>query len=89
MPVRAIVIDIRHPDDCYVKPLVLPESKRQPKIVEMPFFKLSAGFSKLDQNKQYLLYRERGSMSRIPAKYLAESGFSNVSVLNLEAKYQA
>lgn len=86
----AIVIDIRHPDDCYSKPLVLlgPESQHQPKIVEIPFFKLGAGFEKLDQNQQYLLYCERGSMSRIHAEYLVESGFSNVSVLDLEVKYQ-
>lgn len=98
-PIGSVVIDIRHPDDCDAKPLVLlepglkPESKPglepQPKIIELPFYKLSAGFGRLDQSQQYLLYCERGSMSRIHAAYLEESGFLNVAVLDLKAKSQA
>lgn len=86
-PVGAVVVDIRHPDECYMKPLAIADTAS--KILELPFYKLGAGFGKLDQNQQYLLYCERGSMSRIHAAYLEESGFSNVSVLDLKPKHQA
>ncbi|MCI7718990.1 MAG: tRNA 4-thiouridine(8) synthase ThiI, partial [[Pasteurella] aerogenes] len=46
----------------------------------MPFYKLSSHFGELDQRKQYLLYCERGVMSKLQALYLKENGFSNIKV---------
>jgi tRNA uracil 4-sulfurtransferase len=37
-------------------------------------------FGDLDQSKTYLLYCERGVMSRLQALYLLEQGFNNVKV---------
>ncbi len=46
----------------------------------LPFYKLSTQFGNLDQSKTYLLYCERGVMSRLQALYLLEQGFNNVKV---------
>ena len=46
----------------------------------MPFFKLGTQFGDLDQSKVYLLYCERGVMSRLQALYLRDQGFHNVKV---------
>lgn len=49
-------------------------------VLLMPFYKLSSHFGELDQSKQYLLYCERGVMSKLQALYLKENGFSNIKV---------
>ena len=49
-------------------------------VVSLPFYKLSTKFGDLDQSKTYLLWCERGVMSRLQALYLREQGFANVKV---------
>ncbi|MCL7652931.1 hypothetical protein M8371_26960, partial [Klebsiella pneumoniae] len=49
-------------------------------VVSLPFYKLSTKFGDLDQSKTWLLWCERGVMSRLQALYLREQGFSNVKV---------
>ncbi|EHD22746.1 MULTISPECIES: tRNA uracil 4-sulfurtransferase ThiI [Brenneria] len=71
-----ILLDIRAPDEQEEKPLTLAQAE----IKSLPFYKLSTQFGDLDQNKTYLLYCERGVMSRLQALYLREQGFSNVKV---------
>ncbi len=46
----------------------------------MTFNKLSSQFSSFDQSKSYVLYCERGVMSKLQVLYLKENGFSNVRV---------
>ncbi len=46
----------------------------------LPFYKLSTKFGDLDQSKNWLLWCERGVMSRLQALYLREQGFNNVKV---------
>jgi thiamine biosynthesis protein ThiI len=41
---------------------------------------LATKFGDLDQSKNYLLYCDRGIMSRLQALYLNEQGFENVKV---------
>ncbi|MEC5317982.1 tRNA uracil 4-sulfurtransferase ThiI [Brenneria populi subsp. brevivirga] len=71
-----VLLDIRAPDEQEDKPLALDHAE----IISLPFYKLSTQFGSLDQSKNYLLYCERGVMSRLQALYLREQGFSNVKV---------
>ena len=70
-----VVIDIRHPDEVEDHPLTLSGE-----TLTIPFFSLKTQFYKLDASKQYLLYCEKGVMSKLHAMYLAEEGFANVGV---------
>lgn len=70
------VLDIRSPDEQDDKPLALNGVE----VKGMPFYKLSTQFGDLDQSKTWLLYCDRGVMSRLQALYLREQGFMNVKV---------
>ncbi|MFA0643328.1 thiazole biosynthesis protein, partial [Vibrio cyclitrophicus] len=73
---HAVVLDIRSPDEEDESPLEIDGVE----IKHIPFFKLSTQFGDLDQAKEYLLYCDRGVMSRLQALYLQEQGFHNVKV---------
>lgn len=49
-------------------------------VLLMPFYKLSSHFGELDQSKQYLLYCERGVMSKLQALYLRKWFFKYQSI---------
>ncbi len=72
----AIVLDIRSPDEEDESPLVIEGVEVQ----HLPFYKLATKFGDLPQDKTYLLYCDRGVMSRLQALYLTENGFANVKV---------
>lgn len=72
----AIVLDIRSPDEEDENPLELD----QVEVKHLPFYKLATQFGDLPQEKTYLLYCDRGVMSRLQALYLKENGFENVKV---------
>ncbi|MEE6031067.1 tRNA uracil 4-sulfurtransferase ThiI [Avibacterium paragallinarum] len=71
-----IVIDIRGPEETDENPLELAGQE----VRLIPFYKLSTLFPDLDQSKNYVLYCERGVMSKLQALYLKENGFGNVRV---------
>ncbi|WP_312950167.1 tRNA uracil 4-sulfurtransferase ThiI [Superficieibacter sp.] len=71
-----VILDIRAIDEQDDKPLKLEGVE----IASLPFYKLSTKFGDLDQSKNYLLWCERGVMSRLQALYLREQGFNNVKV---------
>jgi len=71
-----IVLDIRSIDEHEDKPLLVEGVKVQ----HLPFFKLGSQFETLAQDKTYLLYCDRGVMSKLQALYLKEAGFKNVKV---------
>jgi thiamine biosynthesis protein ThiI len=73
---QEIVVDIRAQDEEELKPLNLPDQE----VTKIPFFKLSTQFAELDKSKTYLLYCERGVMSKLQALYLIEQGYTNVKV---------
>jgi thiamine biosynthesis protein ThiI len=73
---HAIVLDIRSPDEEEERPLVVNGVE----VLHLPFYKLSTQFGNLDRSKTYLLYCERGVMSRLQALYLQDQGFDNVKV---------
>lgn len=71
-----VIIDIRSPEEIDENPLHIENQA----MIQLPFYKLSGQFTELDQSKNYVLYCERGVMSKLQALYLKESGFNNVSV---------
>ncbi len=58
------IIDIRADDVCI---------ETSCETLKIPFFKLKNAFKKLPQNKEYLLYCEKGIMSQLHAQYLKDS----------------
>lgn len=73
---HAVVLDIRSPDEEDDNPLELEGVE----VKHLPFYKLATQFGDLDQSKTYLLYCDRGVMSRLQALYLQEQGFNNIKV---------
>ena len=73
---HAIVLDIRSAEEEDDNPLEIEGVE----VKHIPFFKLGTQFGDLDQSKTYLLYCDRGVMSRLQALYLQEQGFNNVKV---------
>ncbi|WP_392564741.1 tRNA uracil 4-sulfurtransferase ThiI [Orbus wheelerorum] len=76
-----IIIDIRSPDEQEDNPL----SIKGIEVISLPFYKLTSQFSGLNQNNQYLLYCERGVMSKLQALYLIEQGFNNIKIYSPHA----
>lgn len=75
-----VIIDIRAEDEVEDNPLRLEGEQNNITILTIPFYKLKTAFTQLDQSKTYLLYCERGVMSRLQALYLKDQGINNVSV---------
>ena len=71
-----IVLDIRHPDAAEDQPLELPGIEVQ----ALPFYAVNNRFKALDANRQYLLYCDKGVMSRLHAHHLLSEGHANVRV---------
>ncbi|ALV93195.1 MULTISPECIES: tRNA uracil 4-sulfurtransferase ThiI [Pantoea] len=71
-----VVLDIRSVDEQEASPLQVEGVD----VKSLPFYKLSTQFGDLDQAKTWLLYCDRGVMSRLQALYLHEQGFKNVKV---------
>lgn len=71
-----IVLDIRHPDQVEIQPLSIEAVE----IKTIPFYAINQQFSKLDENRQYLLYCDKGVMSRLHAHHLLSEGHTNVRV---------
>jgi thiamine biosynthesis protein ThiI len=71
-----IVLDIRHPDALEDAPLQLGDIEVQ----TLPFFALNSCFKELDAGRQYLLYCDKGVMSRLHAHHLLSEGHANVRV---------
>ncbi|OHZ03876.1 tRNA uracil 4-sulfurtransferase ThiI [Salinicola sp. MIT1003] len=70
------VIDIRHPDERDLDPLVLPEG--QPLVI--PYFELGERVATLPDDCHYLLYCAQGTMSRMQAAHLTDQGYDNIGV---------
>ncbi|RUT64237.1 tRNA 4-thiouridine(8) synthase ThiI [Morganella morganii] len=71
-----VVLDIRSPDEQESHPLNIEGTE----VRTLPFYKLSTQFGDLPADTTYLLYCDRGVMSRLQALYLAEQGYTNVKV---------
>jgi len=73
-----IVIDVRHPADAEQKPLSIPNTQ----IISIPFFKLEQQLDNLDKTCSYLLYCDKGIMSRMQAQLMHDKGFELVAVFS-------
>ncbi|MBY6187034.1 tRNA 4-thiouridine(8) synthase ThiI [Marinobacter hydrocarbonoclasticus] len=71
-----VILDIRAPEEEEQSPLEVDGSE----VVTLPFFKLASQFESLDPSRTYLLYCDRGVMSKLQALYLKEQGHNNVKV---------
>lgn len=77
IPVQdAVIIDVRHPSEEERKPLKLANVE----IQKIPFYELHGQFAELDKTRSYLLYCDKGIMSRLHASHLVEQGYQNVKV---------
>ena len=79
------IIDIRHPAELEARPLVLSQSEASAEVLNIPFYQLRTSFTTLDKRKRFLLFCDRGMMSRLHAAHLLDEGFANVAVLELSA----
>ena len=77
----SIVIDIRHPNELEITPLQITGAE----ILNIPFYQLRTNFSNLNRDAHYLLYCDKGMMSRLHAAHLQDEGFSNIGVLDLKS----
>ncbi|MGR3808451.1 tRNA uracil 4-sulfurtransferase ThiI [Pasteurella testudinis] len=72
-----IVIDVRSAEECEDNSLRIDGIT----LLTIPFYKLATAFAELDSAKTYLLYCDRGVMSKLQALYLQQLGYRNVKVL--------
>ena len=70
------ILDIRHPDDSDRRPLRAGNAQ----IEAVPFFRLEQFFRDRPRESAFLLYCDKGLMSRLHAELLVEEGFSRVAV---------
>ena len=75
-----IIIDVRHPDECEQQPC---EYKHH-HILTIPFYRLEKQFSNLASDYRYVLFCNRGVISRLYAAYLHNQGYVNVAVFSPE-----
>jgi len=71
-----IIIDVRHPNEEQRSSLDFSHNE----ILKIPFYKLSSEALKLNQDKRYLLYCDRGVMSQLQAAQLVSEGYKNFLV---------
>ncbi|MGO1500343.1 MAG: tRNA uracil 4-sulfurtransferase ThiI [Marinobacter sp.] len=74
--VSDVVIDVRHPSEGEQSPLQLTGNE----ILTIPFYELNRKVPELPSNRQYLLYCDRGAMSRMHAVHLKSEGHENIKV---------
>ncbi len=72
----AVLIDVRAPLQIERNPLRAGNVR----IENIPFYELQTKFAELDQTKTYLLYCDKGVMSKLHAAHLVEQGYHNVKV---------
>lgn len=82
---KVCVIDIRHPDEEERRPLRQSSYPQQ----NIPFYRLNSRFPTLPTDQHYLLYCDKGVMSRLHASHLREQGYSNVGIFRPEPEKAA
>jgi len=71
-----VIIDIREVEKIKKNPLKFKGIV----ILEIPFFEINSKFKELDQEKTYLFYCEKWTLSRLHALYLKEKWFKNIKI---------
>jgi thiamine biosynthesis protein ThiI len=72
----AVLVDIRHPDEISRQPLKAGNVS----VIEVPFYELDKKSAEFEAATEYMLYCDRGVMSRLHAELLREKGLENISV---------
>lgn len=75
-----VVIDIRRDDEREKSPLILHGNQ----TLNIPSYKINQAFTELNAEKQYLLYCDRGVMSKVHTAHLVAEGYANVKVYRPE-----
>jgi thiamine biosynthesis protein ThiI len=75
----ATLIDIRHPDELERSPLRVNQEDAV-EVLEVPFYQLQPFMEDKDRTVNYLLYCDKGMMSRLHAAHLVDEGFEHVAV---------
>ncbi|HET8710888.1 MAG TPA: tRNA uracil 4-sulfurtransferase ThiI [Spongiibacteraceae bacterium] len=70
------IVDIRHPNEAERTPL----NAGNVRVEKIPFYELQNKFVELDKSKIFLLYCDKGVMSKLHAAHLVEAGYHNVKV---------
>lgn len=71
-----VIIDVRHPNEEERSPLHLTNNE----VLHIPFYELNQRVDELTADCRYLLYCDKGTMSRMHAGHLKASGVDNVMV---------
>ena len=71
-----VIIDVRAPAEEEAKPLQLTNNT----VLKIPFYELAKRFKDLAEDKTYLLYCEKGTMSQLHAQQMVQDGKNNVRV---------
>jgi len=71
-----VILDIRHPNEVEDAPLDLTNNK----VLHIPFYELESRKGELQDSETYLLYCQKGTMSKIHAHHLKTQGMDNVKV---------
>ncbi|QSP95319.1 tRNA 4-thiouridine(8) synthase ThiI [Marinobacter salinisoli] len=71
-----VIIDVRHPNEGDQSPLMLTNNR----VMQIPFYELNEQVANLPDDQQYLLYCDRGTMSRMHAGHLKADGYDNIKV---------
>ena len=74
--VEDVIIDVRHPFEGEQSPLKLTNNE----VMQIPFYELNQKIAELPGDRQYLLYCDRGAMSRMHAGHLKSEGHANIKV---------
>jgi len=75
-----VIIDLRQDEECEKYPLILHGNQ----TLHIPAYKINSAFESLDADKEYLLYCDRGVMSKIHAAHLIAEGHGNVKIYQPE-----
>jgi thiamine biosynthesis protein ThiI len=71
-----ILIDVRHPAEVEKTPLKSEKNS----LLCIPFYNLESQLDQLDPLKSYLLYCDKGIMSRLQANLMCDQGFEQVAI---------
>ncbi|WP_163835978.1 tRNA uracil 4-sulfurtransferase ThiI [Spartinivicinus ruber] len=73
---NSVILDIRHPTEEELNPLKMDNNE----VKTIPFYQLNTAFKQLDASQQYMLYCDKGVMSRLHAMHLKDEGYKNIKV---------
>lgn len=71
-----VIIDVRHPSENEGSPLTLENTE----TLAIPFYQLETQIKSLDASRRYLLFCDRGVVSRLHSAHLTGEGYKNVGV---------